>query len=145
MDETSGAGRREEGRISERLGRKGERAAARALRRAGMTVIGRRVKTAHGEIDLVALDGGALVVVEVKTTRRTAAAPPAAAGTRAAGPDPVDRVDHRKKARLVAAARALARAKGLSGLPIRFDVVAVRLAGWRSDCLILRQAFLGSA
>ena len=49
------------------LGRRGEQLAAAHLRRIGYVVIARNVRTRHGEIDLIAGDGHALVFVEVKT------------------------------------------------------------------------------
>ncbi|HEY2216573.1 MAG TPA: YraN family protein [Solirubrobacteraceae bacterium] len=61
------------------LGRCGEELAAEHLRRRGFTVLDRNVRTARGEIDLIAFDprpsanGGALVFVEVKTRRLIAA------------------------------------------------------------------------
>ena len=48
------------------LGRRGERVAARHLRRHGMRILARNVRAGRGEIDLVAADGPALVLVEVK-------------------------------------------------------------------------------
>jgi putative endonuclease len=48
----------------------GEEVAADALRRAGLRVLGRRVRVGRrGEIDLLARDGVTLVFVEVKTRR----------------------------------------------------------------------------
>ena len=54
------------------LGRYGEDLAARRLREAGMTVLERNWRCAEGEIDIVARDGDALVVCEVKTRARGA-------------------------------------------------------------------------
>ncbi|MFD7627551.1 YraN family protein [Streptomyces sp. NPDC059851] len=51
------------------LGRYGEDLAARRLAEAGMTVIARNWRCRGGEIDIVARDGDALVVCEVKTRR----------------------------------------------------------------------------
>ncbi|GAA0428762.1 YraN family protein [Streptomyces luteireticuli] len=51
------------------LGRYGEDLAARRLTEAGMTVLARNWRCREGEIDLVALDGDALVVCEVKARR----------------------------------------------------------------------------
>jgi hypothetical protein len=53
------------------LGQLGEELATRALLRAGFVVEGRRVRTPHAEIDILARDDRArtLVVVEVKTAR----------------------------------------------------------------------------
>lgn len=57
------------GRERGSLGARGERVAARRLRNAGFRVLGRNVRLAGGEIDLLCLDpeGSSLVVVEVKS------------------------------------------------------------------------------
>ena len=52
-----------------RLGRAGERAAARYLERCGCRILARNARTFGGELDIVALDGGVLLFVEVKTLR----------------------------------------------------------------------------
>jgi putative endonuclease len=49
------------------LGRRGEQLAAEHLRRHGCVELARNVRTRHGEIDLIAFDGRALIFVEVKT------------------------------------------------------------------------------
>ena len=49
------------------LGKKGEEQAANALESAGMSIIAKNVRSRHGEIDLVALDGQTIVFIEVKT------------------------------------------------------------------------------
>lgn len=51
------------------LGRAGERAAARYLEQNFCRVLARNCRTDAGELDLVALDGGVLLFVEVKTLR----------------------------------------------------------------------------
>ncbi|AXE23200.1 YraN family protein [Streptomyces globosus] len=51
------------------MGRYGEELAARRLAEAGMTVIERNWRCRAGEIDILARDGDALVVCEVKTRR----------------------------------------------------------------------------
>ncbi|MFE3604483.1 YraN family protein [Streptomyces goshikiensis] len=51
------------------LGQYGEELAARRLTEAGMTVLARNWRCRSGEIDIVARDGDALVVCEVKTRR----------------------------------------------------------------------------
>ena len=52
------------------IGRLGEQAAAEHLRRRGFEILARNVRTAAGEIDLVAAGAQAIVFVEVKTTTR---------------------------------------------------------------------------
>lgn len=49
------------------LGKQGEELAAEFLARAGLTILARNWRCAHGEIDIVAVDGPALVICEVKT------------------------------------------------------------------------------
>ncbi len=63
------------------FGDRGERAAARFLRRLGYKIIQRNYSSAWGEIDLIALDGTTLVFVEVKTRRSDAIGQPEEAVT----------------------------------------------------------------
>ena len=56
-------------RASDAVGEYGERVAARYLETQGFVVLERRWRCAHGEIDVVAVDGTCLVVCEVKTRR----------------------------------------------------------------------------
>ena len=55
-----------QGRNRAVLGMEGESLALFALQQKGMQVIGRNIRSKMGEIDLVVLDGDALVFVEVK-------------------------------------------------------------------------------
>jgi len=55
------------GRRARRLGRRGERAAARALKRRGYRILARNLRTPAGEVDVLAEEGGQTVLVEVKT------------------------------------------------------------------------------
>jgi putative endonuclease len=52
--------------IAEKRGRRGEGTAALWLRLHGWRIVGRRVKTPRGEIDLIARRGGTVAFVEVK-------------------------------------------------------------------------------
>lgn len=97
------------------LGRRGERVAERALVRAGYRIVARRLRTQGGEIDLVALDGETLVLVEVK-----ASAVMGGLDSRT----PIDRVDRAKRKRLESAARTL-RGHAWEDRPRRVDVVCV--------------------
>jgi putative endonuclease len=54
------------------LGRRGEELAAAYLESLGMLIVERNWRCAEGEIDIVALDGDALVIAEVKTRRSLA-------------------------------------------------------------------------
>jgi putative endonuclease len=92
------------------LGDRGERLAARYLRRHGLRIIVRGYRTSRGEIDLIARDGDTLVFVEVKTRR--------------AG-QPAEAVTPEKQRRIARAALEFARRHGLLGHRARFDVVAI--------------------
>lgn len=54
------------------LGDRGERAAARYLKKKGYRIVSRQYRNQFGEIDLIALDGQQIVFVEVKTRSSTA-------------------------------------------------------------------------
>ncbi len=94
-------------------GARAERLAARHLRRQGCRILATNLRIGRAEIDLVAADGPALVLVEVKA--RHAADPAAAAAA----------VDHRKMARLLAALPAVRRRTAMPSGPARLDIVAV--------------------
>jgi putative endonuclease len=104
------------------LGRAGERAAARFLKRAGYRVIGRNVRMAVGEADLlcIAPDRATVVVVEVKTRLR-------GSGRSLLGEivPPEASVHSAKRRKLHAVARAIVAANGWRDRPCRIDVVAV--------------------
>ncbi|MFL6088692.1 MAG: YraN family protein [Aeromicrobium sp.] len=55
----------------EALGRYGERVAANHLRELGMAVLDMNWSCKYGEVDIVARDGGTLVICEVKTRTGT--------------------------------------------------------------------------
>jgi putative endonuclease len=98
------------------FGRRSERAAARFLRSLGYRILAANVADPAGELDLIALDGQTLVIVEVRST---------------AG-DNLDRttasVDYRKQKKITdAATRFLARKRLLEGVNVRYDVL---ILGW---------------
>ncbi len=119
------------GAVSRRdpLGPKGERMAARRLRKSGYRVLARNVMTAAGEADLVCLapDKRTIVVVEVKARRVGGAA--SAAGVSGGGGGlaipPEAAVGHRKQRRLLSVAQLVARSHGWTDRPLRIDVVAI--------------------
>ena len=112
---------------------------SRALEREGARIVGRNVRVAavRGELDLIALDRGTLVFVEVKTLSATAVA----------GPErPALAVGRRKQLKIRSLARAWL-AEQRPALPrfgaIRFDVVGLRIdaAGEVIDWDHIRSAF----
>lgn len=95
-----------------RDGRSAEVAAAVWLMLRGWRILGFRLKTPHGEVDLLARRGRVLAVVEVK------ARPTLEAALAAVHPS--------QQARLRRAGEALAaRRRGLAGLSVRLDMVAL--------------------
>ena len=95
------------------LGSRGERLAARHLRRLGYKVVVRGQRGELGEIDLVAVEGQTLVFVEVKTRVAHEAGHPAEA------------VDERKQRQLTRLAASYLKHHGLLDFPARFDVIAI--------------------
>jgi len=96
------------------LGRQGEDAAARYLRRRGYKVLARGDRLRRrDELDLVMLDGKTIVFVEVKTRRSQQFGHPAEA------------VDAAKQRRLTRLAVTFLKRHRLLDHPARFDVVAV--------------------
>ena len=94
------------------LGRKGESLAADHLSAKGFKILARNFRAGKAELDIVALDQGVLVIVEVKTRN-----------TRYFG-EPEESVTKSKQKLLVRAANAYVQYKGFQG-EIRFDVVSV--------------------
>lgn len=92
-------------------GRRGERIAGWWLRLKGWEIVGRRVKTKVGEIDLIARRPGLVAFVEVKM-RATAA-------------DLDMAIDERRLSRVAAAAEILAPVYAANGEDIRIDVILI--------------------
>ena len=95
------------------LGRWGEDAAAEYLTANGYVIVARNVRSAHGEIDIVASRDSLLVFVEVKTR----------SSHRFAYPE--DLVTRRKQIFLLSAAEEYLQAHPNSGESWQFDVIAV--------------------
>lgn len=95
------------------LGELGERHAARHLRRKGFKIVATRHRLRYGEIDIVAVDRGTIVFVEVKTRRSKT------------GPRPALAVDELRRRRMTRAATAFLKSHGLLAYPARFDIVEV--------------------
>jgi Holliday junction resolvase-like predicted endonuclease len=101
------------------LGAIGESLAERELERRGMRILGRNVRAGAIEVDLVALDRGALVCAEVKTCR----------GELGEWIDPLRRpgrrVDRDRIERQLCAARFLAPRLGARVASTRVDLIEV--------------------
>ncbi len=106
-----------------------ERVAARYLWWRGFRIIARNFRASGAEIDLIAIDGGALVFVEVKARRSLVAGTPEQA------------VDERKQRRIRRAAEIFADRHNRLNRPIRFDVVAITGDGRGRKLEHLKDAF----
>jgi putative endonuclease len=95
------------------LGRRGEMAAARHLKKLGYKIVSRGNRLQPGELDLVAVEGRTVVFVEVKTRQSEQAGHPSEA------------VDPAKQRRLTRLAVTFLKRHGLMEYPARFDVIAV--------------------
>lgn len=100
------------------LGTAGEAAAARYLARRGYRLLDANVRCRLGEIDLVALDRGTIVFVEVKSNR----------GRRHGAPE--EMVTPAKQRRLTRLALWYLVSRDCLGRPARFDVIGV---DWSTD------------
>jgi putative endonuclease len=97
------------------LGDFGERVACRHLVSGGMCIVDRNWRCAAGEIDIIAVDGDAVVICEVKTRRDTRF------GT------PVEAITVAKANRLYRLGLLWLSEHDIHGLPLRVDVVSVLL------------------
>lgn len=94
----------------------GEKLAEQHLAGLGYKCIARRYRAVVGELDLVFLEGGVVVFVEVKTQHSDRLI------------DPEARVTKTKQTALLKVARWFLREKKLEDRPCRFDVVSVILS-----------------
>ena len=95
--------------LAEKSGRDGERRAALWLRAKGWRVVGERVKTPRGEIDLIAKRGNVVAFVEVKWRRK--------------GADLDLAIDEYRLSRVAAAVECVAHDYATQGEDIRIDVI----------------------
>lgn len=106
------SGRREN---AEKRGRRGETIAAWWLRFQGWHIVGERVKTPRGEVDLIARRGKTLAFIEVKTRKKDA--------------DLSLAIDHPRLRRVAAAADLLYPRYAKGAENVRIDVILV--APWQ--------------
>jgi putative endonuclease len=105
------------------LGARGERLAAERLMAAGYRILDRNFRTRHGELDLVASDGRALVFCEVKTR--------VVARSRASPYGPFTSLGRSKRRQVRSMAREwLASRRGYqcSAAELRFDAIGVTVS-----------------
>ena len=98
-----------------RMGRAGERHAAKWLRQQGYRILHRNYRIGDDEADLIALDpdGQTIVIVEVKTRRNDDIAPESA-------------INHKKRFRMARLATRLQRSGPYHDRPLRLDAITIR-------------------
>lgn len=111
------------------FGWRGEELACEELTRRGYTVIARRYRTRHGELDIVARQGAYLVFVEVKARQSSNFG------------DPEEAVTAQKQQRLVVMATDYLVRHGLVESPCRFDVVGINTATEPPVITVIDDAF----
>lgn len=115
-------------RKAEQRGRTAELLAALWLMAKGYRILAHRARTPFGEVDLAAVKGSTLAVVEVKAraTRRLA----------------LESVGLRQQERIARAGLSLAKRHRLDGASVRLDLVIVRPWSWPEH---VRDAWRASA
>lgn len=114
------------------IGRLGEDAAVKHLRRCGYVILDRNLRIGRYEVDILAMEEDTIVFVEVKTRAR--------AGLFA----PEDNVTHEKREHLRRAARQYMERRNDPGVYCRFDIVSVVITeDGRPEVVLLRDAFPG--
>jgi putative endonuclease len=96
------------------FGHRAERFTAKYLRRQGCRILGRNVDDRLGEIDLLALEGQTILVVEVRSSEAKTFDELAAT------------VNPEKQRRLTAATLRFVQRRKLRNVGVRFDVIALR-------------------
>jgi putative endonuclease len=103
-------------RAAETWGRAAESIAALYLLAKGYRILGRRLRTPFGEVDLAAWKGGVLVIVEVKARKSLPAA--------------LEAVGREQQQRILRAAQVLAGRWRLNQAPIRLDIIVIGARFW---------------
>ena len=111
-----------------KLGQRGESLAADFLKNKGYRILERNWRHEKDEIDIVAMDGDMLVIVEVKTRSSDFFG------------DPADAVNYRKEQFLIRATEAYLDEKDLD-LDSRFDIISIILKGNDASITHIEDAF----
>ena len=105
---------REDRQEAKSFGEQGEQMAARYLEDLGYVIVDRNYRKGHQEADIIALDHGELVFIEVKTRSNDAFF------------SPENAVNHQKRLNIIKVANGYAQ-KHQRKEPVRFDIVAIVL------------------
>ncbi len=112
-----------------KTGKIGEEVAMNYLKQNGYEILERNYYYNHGEIDIVAKEGNALVFVEVKSRRSTKYG------------EPEESVTPNKQKLLRRTAEGYVLEKNIGEMDCRFDVVSVMMKNDKEECKILKDCF----
>lgn len=94
------------------LGRTGEQAAARFLKKNGCKILEKNFRNTFGEVDIIASDRDVIVFVEVKTRQE-------------GGISPKEAVTSKKQKTIAKVAESWLKSKNMFGAKARFDVIGI--------------------
>jgi len=114
---------------NQKLGKKGESAAVRYLKKKGYKIIEQNYRTKVGEIDIIAKERGTLIFVEVKTRHSRSYGSPKWA------------VTTKKKKTISMAALYYLKMTNQSNADARFDVVSILYSESGMEIELVRNAF----
>ena len=113
----------------QQFGKRSERLAAEFLKRTGYRILETNYRSKLGEIDIIAMEKGTLVFVEVKARNTSRFGSPKGAVTPA------------KQRKISMAALDYLKRSGQTEVSARFDVVAVDTASGKIDIEVVKNAF----
>jgi len=117
------------GTWNRQVGKKGEEAALRFLKRKGYRILQKNYVCKMGEVDLIAKENDTLVFIEVKTRTSTTFGPPQLA------------VNAAKQVQLSQAALCFLKENKLEDVRARFDVIAILLGPEGEKIELIQDAF----
>ena len=110
-------------------GKKGENIAVSFLKKKGFQILDTNFRCMFGEIDIIALEDGEYVFIEVKTRKSGELGYPEQA------------VGITKQRKISRVALYYLQAKNLLDVKARFDVVAVIMSGSKNEVTLIKNAF----
>ena len=111
------------------LGKAGEKKAVRFLKKKGCTIIETNYRNKIGEIDIIGLDKGVLIFVEVKTRKDNDSV------------SPKEAVTPQKQKKIAQVAQTWLKIKNKHNSKARFDVIAILSGQGRTDIEWVKNAF----
>ncbi len=107
----------------------GENIAAACLQKEGYRIVERNYKCLYGEIDIIAMDAGDIVFIEVKSRKSDKFG------------SPEEAVGITKQKKISRVALNYLRERGLADHNARFDIVAIRFMPQGNEVKLIRNAF----